>query len=97
MQSNLPRPVSYRFLFVLKGVICKGSSPFRFEIVVEPPKCLRNWWQEISIYRSASFILMEKLKMLKGLLKSWYQDAFGNLIVNRTEALRLINHWDCGE
>ena len=32
---------------------------------------VRNWWQGVLMEGAASFILLEKLKVLKGLLINW--------------------------
>ena len=40
---------------------------------------------------------MEKLKALKGLLKIWNRDVFGNLGINKAEALGQIADWDAME
>ena len=42
----------------------------------------------------ASFVLMQKLKELKGALKMWNREVFGHVVVNKNEALRQIPHWD---
>ena len=43
---------------------------------------------------SASFVMMQKLKELKGVLKTWNREVFGHVECNRNEALRQITHWD---
>ena len=44
---------------------------------------VHHWWKGISAHDYASFVLVEKLKPLKGFLKIWNPDDFGNLGVNK--------------
>ena len=46
---------------------------------------------------SFSFVLAEKLKALKGILKIWNKDVFGKVKVKKSDALSRINHWDVKE
>ena len=55
---------------------------------------LKGWWQGLSFKGSASFILAEKLKGLKGKLKVWNKEVFGNVSTKRTEALFRVGCWD---
>ncbi|RVW20304.1 Transposon TX1 uncharacterized 149 kDa protein [Vitis vinifera] len=43
---------------------------------------------------SFSFILAEKLKALKAILKLWNKDVFGQVDVNKKVALDKVNFWD---
>ena len=49
---------------------------------------LRNWWNGISMEGNLCFY--EEIKGAKRL----EHDMFGNLIVNKIDTLRLVNHWD---
>ena len=40
---------------------------------------LRQWWEGIQVSGSAGFILTEKLKALKSLLRSWNKEVFGQM------------------
>ena len=55
---------------------------------------LKGWWQILHFYRSFSFILSAKLKALKGILKAWNIDVFGNVEINKEDALRRVSFWD---
>ena len=48
---------------------------------------LKRWWQGLRFSGSFSFILAEKLKALKVILKTWNKDVFGNKRVNKRLAL----------
>ena len=53
---------------------------------------LRNWWQGMSFEGLTSFVLMQKLKELKGVIKTWNREMFGHVAVHKNEALRQITH-----
>ena len=95
----LSRLVSDHFPIPLDGGgIRLGASPFRFEIMwlkAEGFKdLLKGWWQGLSFKGSASFILSEKLKGLKGKLKVWNKEVFGNVGTRKAEALHRVGCWD---
>ncbi|RVW54481.1 Transposon TX1 uncharacterized 149 kDa protein [Vitis vinifera] len=58
---------------------------------------LKEWWQSLRFYGSFSFILAEKLKALKAILKSWNKDVFGKVGVNKKLALEKVDFWDAQE
>ena len=98
-QSTLPRPVLDHFPILLDGRgIRLGPFPFRFEIMWLKAKgfkdLLKGWWQVLSFKGSASFILAKKLKGLKGKLKVWNNEVFGNVGTRKAEALRRVGCWD---
>ncbi|RVW15364.1 LINE-1 reverse transcriptase-like [Vitis vinifera] len=80
------------------GGVRRGPVPFRFEnmwLKEEGFKdLLKGWWQSLSFNGSFSFILVEKLKALKAILKSWNKDVFGQVGVNKKVALDKVSFWD---
>ncbi|KAJ9687104.1 hypothetical protein PVL29_015810 [Vitis rotundifolia] len=72
--------------------------PFKFEntwLKEEGFKeVLRQWWEGIQVSGSASFILTEKLKALKPILRSWNKEVFGQIDSNKQNAWNLIDNWD---
>ena len=46
---------------------------------------------------STSFVLLQKLKELKGVLETWNMDVFRHVAVHKNEALRQITYWDALE
>ena len=99
VQCTLPRPASDHFPILLDGEgVSKGPVPFRFEnmrLKEEGFKdLLKGWWQSLSFNGSFSFILAEKLKALKAILKYWNKDVFGKVGVNKKLALDKVGFWD---
>ena len=58
---------------------------------------LGGWWQGLKFSGSFSFILAEKLKALKVILKSWNKEVFGKVVVNKKLALDKVDFWDIQE
>ena len=99
-QSLLPRPLSDHHPILLEGGRCtvKGPSPFRFEnmwLKEEGLKTLvEEWWRSYEVRGTGSFVLTKKLKALKTRLKIWSKTYFGNLEVEKKEALKKVKVWD---
>ena len=77
----MARPVSDHSPILLDGGgMRRGPTPFRFEnmwLKEEGFKeVLRKWWEGIEVSGSASFILTEKLKALKPILRSLNKEVF---------------------
>ena len=71
--------------------IRKGPTPFRFEVMwlrVEGFKeLLKGWWQGMIFSDSSSFVLAEKLKALKAILKTWNREVFGRVELRKVKLL----------
>ena len=98
----LLRPVFYHFPLLLDGGgLRRGPSLFRFENIwlkVEGFKdLLKSWWEGDSFNGSSSFILAEKLKILKAKLKEWNKDIFGRVEYRKDLALEQVEFWDAKE
>ena len=76
----------------------RGPSPFRFEnmwLKVEEFKdLLKAWWEGENFNGSTSFILAEKLKVVKIKLKEWNRDVFGRVDYRKNLALEQLQFWD---
>ena len=95
IRCTLPRPVSDHFAILLDGGgIRSGPSPFHFGSIwlkSEGLKDLSKWcWQGLSFRGSASYTLAAKLKALKGILKTWNKEVFGNEGSKKAKALRRV-------
>ena len=55
---------------------------------------LKSWGQNLNFCSSHSYILVAKLKALKGLLKSWTKEVFGEVGSRKSKALRGVTFWD---
>ena len=99
IQSTLPRLVSNHFPILIDGRGIKlGPSPFRFESMWLKSEgfkdLLKGWWQGLSFKGYVSYILSEKSKGLKGILKAWNKEVFGNVGTKKAEALHKVGYWD---
>ena len=76
----------------------RGPTPFRFEnmwLKKEGFKnVLRTWWEGLNFSGSASFILVEELKALKPLLRSWNKEIFDKYEVQKELPLNRVDFWD---
>ena len=76
----------------------RGPSSFRFEntwLKEEGFKTvLRLWWEGRNFRGFASFILHEKLKALKPILRCWNKEVFGKVELQKELALSQVDFWD---
>ena len=99
-QSILPRPTSDHFPILLEGgrVLPKRPSPFRFENMWIKEKGFKDlikvWWQRLEFRGTSSYVLMEKMKAIKNLLKNWNKEVFGRVEENKKSALAKVAAWD---
>ncbi|XP_030970526.1 uncharacterized protein LOC115990899 [Quercus lobata] len=83
-QRRMSRLLSDHFPIVLEGgSFHRGRRPFRFENMwlkdegfVER---VRSWWESYHLQGAPSFVLANKLKLLKHDLKKWNVEVFGNV------------------
>lgn len=75
-----------------------GEITFRFqEIWFEDPHILnlmKNWWESASFHGNPGFVMAKKLQFLKGKLKEWNKNVFGNFNRKIEENLVQIQRLD---
>ncbi|XP_075664335.1 uncharacterized protein LOC142633928 [Castanea sativa] len=91
-QRRLSKLCSDHFPIVLEGgSFQRGSMPFRFENMWLKDEGfvdrVRSWWDSYQVHGAPSFILANKLKLLKNDLKRWNVEGFGHVDV------RIRNLW----
>ena len=99
VQRCLLRNIFYHFPILLDSDgIRTGPSPFPFELMWLKhegfKEILKGWWQSLVFQGSFNFILVAKLKGLKGILKVWNREVFGRVKANKLEALWRVSYWD---
>ncbi|XP_023904183.1 uncharacterized protein LOC112015948 [Quercus suber] len=82
--QRLPRLLSDHFPIVLKGgSFQRGRRPFRFENMWLKDEgfveTVQSWWESYNVLGAPSFVLPNKLKLLKTNLKKWNVEVFGNV------------------
>ena len=83
-QQRLPRLLSDHFPIVLEGgSFQRGRMLFRFENIWLKDEGfmerVRSWWESYNVLGASSFVLANKLKLLKNDLKKWNVEVFGNV------------------
>ena len=81
-QRRMSRLCSDHFPIVLEGgSFQRGSRPFRFENMWLKDEGfvdrVRSWWESYQLQGAPSFVLANKLKLLKNDLKRWNVEVFG--------------------
>ena len=51
---------------------------------------INDWWRSFEIRGIGSYILIEKLKALKGQLRTWNKNSFGKVEEQKKEALKKV-------
>ena len=82
-RQHLPRLLSDHFPIVLEGgSFQRDRRPFRFENMWLKDEGfierVRSWWESYNVLGALSFVLANKLKLLKNDLKKWNVEVFGN-------------------
>jgi hypothetical protein len=70
-------------IILMRGCLQNGKCPFKFENMWLKEEGfvdkVRSWWSSFSFMGSPSFILAKKLRALKGEIKRWNREVFGNV------------------
>ncbi|XP_057432140.1 uncharacterized protein LOC130724887 [Lotus japonicus] len=78
-----------------------GPKPFRvLNCWLQDPRItgvVDSFWKEATVNGWGAYVLKEKLKRLKGKLKQWNRDVFGDLKLRWERAVQLINELDAIE
>ena len=85
-QRRMSRLCSDHFPIVLEGgSFQRGSMLFRFEKMWLKNEGfvdkVRSWWDSYQVHGAPSFILANKLKLLKNYFKRWNVEVFGHVEV----------------
>jgi hypothetical protein len=84
LQKKLLRVCSdHAPIILLRGCSQNGKSSFKFENMWLKEEGfvdkVSSWWSSFSFTGSPSFILAKKLRALKGEIKRWNREVFGNV------------------
>jgi hypothetical protein len=70
-------------IILMRGCMQYGKSSFKFENMWLKDEGfvdkVKSWWSSFSFMGSPSFILAKKLRALKGEIKKWNREVFGNV------------------
>lgn len=96
IQQVMERDVSDHCPIILKHMALNwGPKPFRvLNCWQQDPrfaKFVQDSWNNLEVHGTGLFVLKEKLKMLKGDLKRWNTDIFGDINSKKKEMVDKIN------
>ena len=101
-QRVLPFVISDHCPLLLEaGVVCRSRSAFKFENMWLQAEGfvdrVQQWWTGYSFMGSLSYILAQKLKVLKADLKKWNREVFGDLAFRKKNLLTELMGLDARE
>ncbi|GKV46852.1 hypothetical protein SLEP1_g53813 [Rubroshorea leprosula] len=99
IQQGLPRNISDHCAIVLKSRSADwGPRPFRvLDAWQQHPdfkKFVEDKWKEMEVEGFAGYKCQKKLKLLKGFLKGWNKEVFGNMDTQYEQAVKKIEQVD---
>jgi hypothetical protein len=102
LQKKLLRVCSDHALIILmRGCLQNGKSSFKFKNMWLKDEGfvdkVRSWWSSFSFMGSPSFILAKRLRALKGEIKRWNREVFGNVGARNkawVEELELLDRFE---
>ncbi|GKV50261.1 hypothetical protein SLEP1_g56973 [Rubroshorea leprosula] len=99
IQQGLSRNISDHCAIVLKSRTTDwGPKPFRvLDAWQQHPdfkKLVEDKWSEMEVKGFAGFKCQQKLKLLKGILKGWNKEIFGNIEAQYEQAVKKIEQVD---
>ncbi|GKU94200.1 hypothetical protein SLEP1_g7726 [Rubroshorea leprosula] len=99
IQQGLPRNISDHCAIVLKSRTTDwGPRPFRvLDAWQQHPdfkKLVEDKWSEMEVEGFAGYKCQQKLKLLKGFLKGWNKEVFGNMEAQYEQAVKKIEQVD---
>ncbi|GKV38927.1 hypothetical protein SLEP1_g46780 [Rubroshorea leprosula] len=97
--QGLPRNISDHCAIVLKSRSADwGPRPFRvLDAWQQHPdfkRFVEDKWSEMEVEGFAGYKCQQKLKLLKGFLKGWNKEVFGNMEAQYEQAVKKIEHAD---
>ena len=76
----------------------RGLAPFRFKNMWLKADDFKDriaeWWENFVFRGTNSYVIAEKLKVLKLELKSWNKEVFGRLEDRKKITLQNLANWD---
>ncbi|GKV46742.1 hypothetical protein SLEP1_g53717 [Rubroshorea leprosula] len=99
IQQGLPRNISDHCAIVLKSRSADwGPRPFRvldaWQQHLDFKKFVEDKWSEMEVEGFVGYKCQQKLKLLKGFLKGWNKEVFGNMETQYEQAVKKIEQVD---